>query len=144
MLKLPVEDGHGTVARSQYKPLEGETLQQYRQLWAGTKFLIVDEISMVGSDTMQNISRRLREVTGNINETFGGMNILAVGDFYQLAPVKQKYISDGRNSSYWVKHFQMKELRVNQRQRGDTFFSNLLNKIRTGVSSVEETKLTAC
>ena len=49
-------------------------------------YIIIDEISMVGSSMLCKIHHRLQELTGN-DLPFGGKNILALGDFFQIIPV---------------------------------------------------------
>jgi hypothetical protein len=57
------------------------------------QLLIIDEISMVGERTLFDISQRLNEIKGMpSDELFGGISVLAVGDFYQRKPVLQPYI----------------------------------------------------
>lgn len=50
------------------------------------KFLVIDEISMVGSRLLCQVDSRLRQIMGR-NESFGGISVLAVGDLHQLPPV---------------------------------------------------------
>jgi PIF1-like helicase/Phosphoglucose isomerase len=50
------------------------------------KYIIIDEISMVGSLLLYKIHNRLQEITGSCLP-FGGINILVVGDFFQIIPV---------------------------------------------------------
>ena len=49
---------------------------------------------MVSYQTLYFVHRRLTEIKGtNDTETlFGGLNIIAVGDFYQLPPVRNKFV----------------------------------------------------
>ena len=49
---------------------------------------IIDEISMVGSSTFKCVSETLKKIKRNTND-WGGICILAVGDFYQLPPIGQ-------------------------------------------------------
>jgi ATP-dependent DNA helicase PIF1 len=49
--------------------------------------IVIDEISMVSNTMLTYISRRLSEIK-NSEFAFGGMNVLAVGDFFQLRPIK--------------------------------------------------------
>ena len=90
-LQLPVEDGHShESATSKYKALGGEALQDARQAWRNVQYLIIDEISMVSSTMRMYASKRLKEITGK-HEAFGGLNVITVGDFYQLPPVKAPF-----------------------------------------------------
>lgn len=50
------------------------------------KRLIIDEISMVRADYLDLIDYRLRRVKMN-NKPFGGIQVVVVGDFYQLPPI---------------------------------------------------------
>ena len=51
--------------------------------------IVIDEISMVRSDLLEAIDRRMREVATGKNKAkpFGGVQLIVVGDFYQLPPV---------------------------------------------------------
>lgn len=50
------------------------------------KRLIIDEISMVRADVFHAMDLMLRYIRGN-GLPFGGLQVIAVGDFYQLPPV---------------------------------------------------------
>ena len=54
--------------------------------------VIIDEISMIGAETLYTIHMRLQEIKGlNYSDThFGNVTIKAVGDLYQLPPLKDK------------------------------------------------------
>ncbi len=49
--------------------------------------IIIDEISMVRADLMQGIDMALRLTRKQPNKPFGGVQIIAMGDLHQLAPV---------------------------------------------------------
>lgn len=51
-----------------------------------TSVLIIDEISMLGGNFLANLDRLLRSAFVSI-EPFGGIQIILVGDFFQLPPV---------------------------------------------------------
>jgi len=53
------------------------------------KVLIIDEISMLAPNTLDNISAICREVRGE-NSAFGGLQVVLVGDFFQLPPVVKR------------------------------------------------------
>lgn len=52
----------------------------------GTSVLIIDEISMLSADTLDMVERVVREVRKN-DLPFGGMQVVVVGDFFQLPPI---------------------------------------------------------
>jgi hypothetical protein len=54
-----------------------------------TKVLIIDEISMLSSDTLDMVDLVCREVKQR-DEAFGGIQIVLVGDFFQLPPIVKK------------------------------------------------------
>eukprot|EP00884_Botryococcus_braunii_P001086 jgi/Botrbrau1/10979/Bobra.0234s0004.1 len=114
-LKLPVQDGAADRGTA-YRELEGERLEDLRASWRNVKYLIIDEISMVGQVNFDFVHRRLCEIFG-VRLPFGGISVLAVGDFFQLPPVKSGWIFFSR---LLKDHFRMKELTENQRQIDDT------------------------
>ncbi len=50
--------------------------------------LIIDEISMIDAATLDAVDRVCREVRQN-EEVFGGMQVVLVGDFFQLPPISK-------------------------------------------------------
>ena len=94
-LNLPVEHGNSTT----YRKLGAERLKELRQSWKYVNTIIIDEISMVSYKTMSFIHKRLTEIKGtdDTEVLFGGLNVIAVGDFFQLPPVRDKFVfEDGR------------------------------------------------
>ena len=50
------------------------------------KALIIDEVSMLGPETLSMVDAVCREVKQD-TQTFGGLQVLLVGDFFQLPPI---------------------------------------------------------
>jgi hypothetical protein len=50
--------------------------------------LIIDEISMLSADTLSNVDKAVRALRRR-EEPFGGMQVIFVGDFFQLPPVSR-------------------------------------------------------
>ena len=132
------------LGRSKYngfQPLSHDKLNTLRTKLSKLMLVIIDEVSMVGSNMLLEIHKRLQQIKGVLPDvTFGGVSILAVGDLYQLPPVGQPQlfskVSDGyaqlyRSGSLWVDEFEMIELDEIMRQRGDSEFSELLCRVRT-------------
>ena len=63
-----------------------------------TKVLIIDEISMLSTKTLDMVDAVCREVKQS-SEPFGGMQIILVGDFFQLPPITKKEIMEEKQSS---------------------------------------------
>ncbi|MGU3492732.1 ATP-dependent RecD-like DNA helicase [Xanthobacteraceae bacterium A53D] len=59
---------------------------QVRRLLKKLDRLVIDEISMVRADLLDNVDRSLR-VARETNVPFGGVQVVLVGDFLQLPPV---------------------------------------------------------
>ena len=79
---------------------------------------------MVSYKTMSFIHKRLTEIKGtdDTEVLFGGLNIIAVGDFLQLPPVRDKFVfQDGRgynqgSTHLWRDEYKLIELTQNMRQ----------------------------
>jgi hypothetical protein len=55
-------------------------------MWDGVDYLLIDEVSMIGCEMLQKVSRALTEAKGNTT-AFGGVNMIFAGDFAQLPPI---------------------------------------------------------
>lgn len=86
---------------------------------------------MVSSSILTFISRRLSEISDN-NLPFGGYNVITVGDFFQLRPVKGNFAFE--NILLW-RLFEPFFLTKNMRQNANATFFNLLNRVRFGLPS---------
>lgn len=58
-----------------------------RKLLVEMELLIIDEISMVRADTLDAIDIILRQFRKNLHQPFGGVQVLLIGDLFQLPPV---------------------------------------------------------
>jgi len=103
--------------------------------------LIIDEVSMVRSDMMAAIDKSLR-INRQVNEPFGGVQMVLVGDPYQLPPVIERgtenYLQETYGGSYFFSgpsfregNFRLVELLKVFRQ-SDPVFLDLLGGIRRG------------
>ena len=121
-----------------YISLANEKLAEVKEAIGQIKLLIIDEISMVGSDMLLTMHRRLTDIMGN-DDPFGGISVLAVGDLLQLPAVAQKPVFDNPSDemaalygSLWKRNFKIVELTEIQRQKDDMQFASLLNRVRVG------------
>ena len=53
--------------------------------------MIVDEMSLVSSDNLYNLHKRLQEIFAS-EDPFGGRSVLLVGDILQLPPIRAPQI----------------------------------------------------
>jgi len=122
-------------------PEEDIKLVKDRRLYACMRLLIIDEISMVRADTLDAIDLFLKKNGPKINEPFGGIQVMFVGDLFQLPPViSTSEMNLLQQRGYKTAHFfgakvlgrkdiTAIELGKIFRQK-DERFTNLLNNIR--------------
>ncbi|XP_071176421.1 uncharacterized protein [Mytilus edulis] len=116
-----------------YIYLREDSVNKLRSKLQHLSILIIDEISMVGQRSLLYINERLRQIKQSGNALFGNICVIAVGDFYQLPPVKQKCLYDLRPESsfpLWSSNFSLVELKQVMRQKDDSVFAYLLNRLR--------------
>ena len=116
--------------------LSADELNTFRVKYRHLKVIIIDEISMVGTNTLTFLDTRLQQLTGT-KASFGGLSIIAVGDLYQLMPVCDKWIfsdpSKGASAlayNLWKDYFRLYELVDIMRQKDDADFAQMLNRLR--------------
>jgi len=112
-----------------------------RRLYEGIRLLIIDEISMVRADIVDAIDLFLRENGPQQGKPFGGVQVMFVGDLFQLPPViNSSEMNILRDRGYERAHFfnamalvgkqiTMVELQKIFRQK-DKAFTDILNRIR--------------
>jgi hypothetical protein len=104
------------------------------------ELLIIDEISMVRCDILDEIDLVLRHIRRRHNEAFGGVQVLFIGDMFQLPPVikdcEWKILSEYYTGPFFFDSMVMKqsppvyiEFTRNYRQKEESFI-NLLNQVR--------------
>ena len=120
-----------------YEPLSCEALNTLQSQLAGLNILVIDEVSMVDPKLLSYIHGRLKQIKQirgtDRKSLFGGVSILAVGDFYQLPPVKAKSLcvpSAHAGHTLWQENFEKIELDEIMRQRDDVSFADTLNNCR--------------
>ncbi|OQB05871.1 MAG: ATP-dependent RecD-like DNA helicase [bacterium ADurb.Bin212] len=64
------------------------------------KVLIIDEISMLDANTLDNINAICCHAKAN-NNAFGGLQVVLVGDFLQLPPVVKRTVSNESQGSFF-------------------------------------------
>lgn len=108
--------------------------------------LVIDEVSMMSASLFEKINILYKTFRRN-NNFFGGIQVILVGDFLQTECIfneKIQRIEDKRlliESPVFLENFTSKntiQLTENFRQKGDTFFQELLSRIRTGKPTAED------
>ncbi|XDV19594.1 hypothetical protein PO909_025040 [Leuciscus waleckii] len=110
----------------------GNALDELRARLRDVEILIIDEVSMISKDLFAYINWRCQQIKGS-KKPFGGISVLAVGDFYQLPPLgkaKPLCVYEEDVLDFWKDHFQMITLTEIMRQKEDLAFAQLLNRLR--------------
>lgn len=115
--------------------------KKQRDIIKNLELLIIDEVSMVRADLLDAIDITLKGVRRNHNKPFGGVQVVFIGDLFQLPPVVKdeewKILQNYYPSPFF---FHAQVLQFNQpttielkkiyRQKNDVTFIEILNKIR--------------
>lgn len=126
-----------------YKQLfaEQRLTQRKRNLLYHLEMLVIDEISMVRADVLDAIDTVLRRYKYRKDQPFGGVQLVMIGDLFQLSPVVTKGEDEDAMKKYYEGpyFFQAKVMKELQpiyveldhvfRQQDQTFV-NLLNEVR--------------
>lgn len=73
----------------QIKSITGKLTENQKKIISSLELIIIDEVSMLRADTIDAIDNILRRVCRRKSIPFGGIQMLFVGDLYQLEPVTQ-------------------------------------------------------
>ncbi|XP_061173536.1 uncharacterized protein LOC133182702 [Saccostrea echinata] len=130
--KIPASQGFNC------KPLDSESLNTLRTMYKYLSTVIIDEVSMVGNSQLNCVHERLKQIKGS-KEYFGGINVILIGDLFQLKPVMDGWVFDDLKKNFgplatnlWRDLFTMHELTEIMRQKDDVHFAELLNRLREG------------
>lgn len=76
-----------------------------RQVLRSIELLIIDEVSMLRADLLDAIDHRLRTVRRRYDRPFGGVQLLLIGDLFQLPPVVKDEEWNVLRKWYGTMHF---------------------------------------
>ncbi|WP_346863881.1 DEAD/DEAH box helicase [uncultured Draconibacterium sp.] len=123
------------------------------ELFRKLEMVIIDEISMVRSDLMNGIDIALRKNRNRMNEPFGGVQMVLIGDLFQLPPVltstdrntilskySGQYFFDAPVFEQFSYHF--KQLtKIFRQSEAEEEFKKLLNNVRRNKVQFEDMAL---
>ncbi len=114
----------------------------------GAKVLIIDEISMLDAATLESVDRVLRTLRQRPmmpEQSFGGLQVIFVGDFFQLPPVsREKAAVFAFESSAWKDANPVICYLSEQHRQEDADFLDLLSAMRRGAfTSAHRTRLSS-
>ncbi len=114
--------------------------------------LVIDEVSMVRADLMDMVDKSLKLNRNRKLEPFGDVQMIFIGDLYQIPPVvigkEKKFFRNHYDSEYFFdsriirsKDFEMEMIELGKiyRQKGDRKFIEILNAVRN--NSIEDKQL---
>jgi ATP-dependent DNA helicase PIF1 len=115
--------------------------------WKTTRVLIVDEVSMMSVKIFDALNKIGQTIRRNHLKPFGGMQIIFIGDFYQLPPVGRYTEPETTmfcfQSANWFSTFSKENhivLKTLFRQKDPTYIK-VLDEVRQGVISEESVDL---
>lgn len=119
-----------------------------RELMRELELLIIDEVSMLRADLLDAMDVILRHVRKKPFQPFGGVQVLFIGDLYQLPPVvsdkEWQFLKDHYNSPFFFDALVLKETRLiylelkKVYRQNEAEFIHLLNRIRHNSVSAED------
>ncbi len=154
---LPVREPEGNFTDqygfyTQHTLARRHPLNQLRKnVLKAVDLLVIDEVSMLRADVLDAVDYRMRSVKGNFNEPFGGVQVLMIGDLYQLPPIVKEHEWQVLNRFYSSMHFFEAKALQNSgmvyleldkifRQQDDDFIT-VLNHLRDNQVTPEDVKL---
>lgn len=120
------------------------------ELFKNLQIVIIDEISMVRADLMNGIDIALRKNRNKLDEPFGGVQMVFIGDLFQLPPVvteaDREYILKIYGGQYFFDatvfktfKYHFKELTTIFRQSNEqSQFKTMLNNIRNNEARFDD------
>lgn len=117
------------------------------KIWREMDVLVIDEISMIDPAFFHKVDKIAGSIRGNPHESFGGLQVLLVGDFFQLPPVPNRNSQPGDpkfvfESDSWRETVDnCIELTQIFRQDDESPFAQMLRRIRRGELTLDDTEM---
>lgn len=117
-----------------------------RRNWLSTEVLIVDEVSMLSKSLFETLDIIGKHIRKNA-EPFGGIQLLFVGDFFQLPPIASNLDKDTSKfcfeSPLWNETFEVEILLDTMFRQTDPKYIQVLHEIRKGGISKKSMEMLA-
>ncbi|ONI17624.1 hypothetical protein PRUPE_3G170200 [Prunus persica] len=112
--------------------------------WRKAEALVLDESSMVDAELFESLDFIARAIK-QVDEVWGGIQLVVSGDFFQLPPVKPQQNSGGKEFAFeaecWDSSFDLQVNLTKVFRQSDPQLIKLLQGIRRGESDPEDLKL---
>ncbi|GHT13021.1 hypothetical protein FACS189426_17300 [Bacteroidia bacterium] len=148
LFQLPFEPfipGYSNALKKNFFRFSKQKIDLLKQL----ELLIIDEVSMLRADVLDCIDETLRRIRHN-SRPFGGIQVLYIGDMFQLPPVakedewnllKMHYTSTFFFHAKVIEQTRPVYLELKKVYRqGDQVFVSLLNRVRNNAATPEDYK----
>ena len=131
--------------QNEFLPLGDKKLAEYRHMFTELALVVIDEISMMNSNQLHSMQKRLSDILQN-ELSFGGVGRIGVGDVQQLEPCSRNYIWQKPKHKAYQPFYEVKklweefdviDLKVNHRQGEKNKWTEILNKIRDRITDEE-------
>merc|ERR1711888_404096 len=109
--------GFSPMDQRNYAQSDPARMSQMKFQYEDVDVIFIDEISMVGSSKLSKIHFRFQDLADGANKTkfMGGISVIAVGDFWQLPPICDNFITDNNSldgrpkfaPSHWKENFKI-------------------------------------
>ncbi len=119
-----------------------------KKVLRATELLIIDEVSMLRADILDAVDFRMRRAKGDYSRSFGGTQLLMIGDLHQLPPIVREEEWQMLKHFYRSMHFfealalrgeKMVSIELDRifRQLDDRFIS-ILNRLRENRTTADD------
>lgn len=77
------------LAKEEARALLGRMSIPSKQRWKSTRLLFIDEVSMMDAGLFDKFDALARTLRGNPSALWGGIQLVMIGDFFQLPPISK-------------------------------------------------------
>ena len=115
--------------------------------WKDRQYLIIDEVSMMDCKMLVNLNMNLKEAKSRHDDYFGGINIIFMGDFLQLATISQLDVYINKPSEWEYGHHLWRSINLvillteQMRQSDDPEFAATLRWIHFHEPTLEDIEM---
>lgn len=151
--QLPIRTFPPTVQSNRQVFAEQRMHERKRNILYHLDTLVIDEISMVRADVLDMIDAVLRHYRYQPNRPFGGVQVIFIGDLFQLSPVvrpeDEQLLSPYYDGPYFFQSRVMQQIKPvyieldHVFRQQDSEFVNLLNEVRNNSLSAHSRRLLA-
>lgn len=111
-----------------------------------TAVLVIDEVSMIDGSVLESVDAVCRAVK-QVERPFGGIQVVLVGDFFQLPPVSQEWAGPAQfafESPVWNRLRLIVCYLSEQHRQADKIFLEILSALRKGAITPQHCEYLDC